>query len=431
MIIQFNFRNFKSFRDEGSLNMIATKNKELPEHVVDLGRNRLLKVAAIYGANASGKSNVYAAYEYMTYLVLESFRFGGGEIVNQKKEDEFPGSDPFLLDDSERLPSMFEVFFIDNLDKSEKTYQYGFEIDSKEIVEEWLYVKAKSSKEFKTIFYRKKGEKMDLSGLGKSAENIKLSLEKETLIVSLGAKLKIEKLKFVRDWFMKNVVVDFGDPFENLMRSRMLPDGFPDDKNVQENIVRYISSFDKSIKDFNVEKVDSDASDDDSDKISLKIDSIHKGKEGKLVPLPLRRESSGTLKMFALYEPIVDALRLGGTLFIDELNARLHPLLVRNIILAFLDPAININNAQLVFTTHDIWQIQNDFLRRDEIWFVEKDEETGASDLYSLADFVDEDGVKIRKDAAYAKNYLYGNYGAIPKLDTLDIMKGVSIRNGK
>lgn len=431
MIIQFNFKNFNSFRDEGSLNMIATKNTELPSHVVEIGKNRILKVAAIYGANASGKSNIYAAYEYMTYLVLESFKFGGEDMIKKNDKDAFPGSRPFLFDDSENKPSMFEVFFVDNLDKTGKTYQYGFEVDDKEVVEEWLYVKAKTSKEYKTIFYRKKEEKLDLSGLGKGAENIKISLGKENLIVSLGAKLKIQKLKFVRDWFMKNEIVDFGDPFENLMRSRMLPPGFSDDKTVQEDIVRYISSFDKSIKDFNIEKVDNEPEEEDSEEISLKIDSMHKGKNGKMVPIPLRKESSGTLKMFALYEPIINTIKYGGTLFIDELNARLHPLLVRNIILSFLNPEINISNAQLVFTTHDIWQIQNDFLRRDEIWFVEKDEETGASDLYSLADFVDEDGSKIRKDAAYAKNYLYGNYGAIPKLDTLDILKGVTMRHGE
>ena len=108
--------------------------------------------------------------------------------------------------------------------------------------------------------------------------------------------------------------------------------------------------------------------------------------------------------------------------FIDELNARLHPLLVRNFLLTFLNPAINTNHAQLIFTTHDTWQLSNQLLRRDEIWFVEKDDR-GVSNLYSLADFVDEDGSRIRKDESYEKNYLIGKYGAIPVLKTLEVFK--------
>lgn len=108
--------------------------------------------------------------------------------------------------------------------------------------------------------------------------------------------------------------------------------------------------------------------------------------------------------------------------FIDELNARLHPLLVRNFLLIFLNPNININHAQLVFTTHDTWQLSNQLLRRDEIWFVEKDDR-GVSTLYSLADFVDEDGARIRKDESYEKNYLIGKYGAIPTLKSIDMFK--------
>jgi hypothetical protein len=113
---------------------------------------------------------------------------------------------------------------------------------------------------------------------------------------------------------------------------------------------------------------------------------------------------------------------LVSVFFIDELNARLHPLLVRNFVLTFLNPEINPNHAQLVFTIHDTWQLSNQLLRRDEIWFVEKDER-GVSTLYSLADFVYEDGSRIRKDESYQKNYLIGKYGAIPTLKSIDIFK--------
>ena len=142
-----------------------------------------------------------------------------------------------------------------------------------------------------------------------------------------------------------------------------------------------------------------------------------------MASIPLKQESSGTLKMFALYPSLKDVLDNGGTLFVDELNARLHPLLVRNIILTFLSPEINTQNAQLVFTTHDIWQFSNELLRRDEIWMVNKNKD-GVSELYSLAEFKDEDGNKVRRDEALAKNYLTGNYGAIPALKPMKMLTG-------
>ena len=108
--------------------------------------------------------------------------------------------------------------------------------------------------------------------------------------------------------------------------------------------------------------------------------------------------------------------------FVDELNSRLHPLLVRNFLIIFLDPSINKKHAQIIFTTHDSWTLSNNLLRRDEVWFTEKDND-GISSLYSLADIVDEDGQKIRKDENYEKNYLLGKYGAIPKLKSLKEVK--------
>jgi len=423
MLIQFNFKNYKSFRDEASLDMSATKISEHQAHVIAVANDKLLKIGAIYGANAAGKSNVYDAFEYMTYYVLNSFKFGGENDTKQKSEEAYTKVTPFLFNKtSKNEPSTFEVFFIDNNDAGCKSYQYGFSISSEEVLEEWLFSKAKTAKEYKTIFYRKKGEPIDYSGIKKGSENIDISLEKETLIVSLGAKLKIAKLKMVRDWFMKNEVVNFGDPVENFLRSRELPYNFVDDKNVQKNVIKYFASFDEAIHDFKVEK--EVGSPDNKDEINVKIEVMHKMSDSdELASMNFSDESSGTLKMFALYPSIQDVLENGSILFVDELNSRLHPLLVRNIILTFVNPEINKNNAQLIFTTHDIWQLSNDLLRRDEIWFVEKGAD-GASDLYSLADFADEEGSKIRKDEAYAKNYLAGKYGAIPKLKSLVMMKG-------
>lgn len=137
----------------------------------------------------------------------------------------------------------------------------------------------------------------------------------------------------------------------------------------------------------------------------------------------LRCRVSGNIEDVCSLSGTTGSIGKGKCIFIDELNARLHPLLVRNFLLTFLNPNINVNHAQLVFTTHDTWQLSNQLLRRDEIWFVEKDDQ-GVSTLYSLADFVDEDGVRIRKDESYEKNYLIGKYGAIPTLKSIDIFRG-------
>lgn len=244
------------------------------------------------------------------------------------------------------------------------------------------------------------------------------------LIISLGAKLKIGKCKAIRDCFLANEFADFGDPFTNFFMSRRLPKGFVEDKNVQQKVVEYFASFDEHIKDFRIEKVPQ-AAESNGRKTSAeekyKINALHKMIDSdEMAEISLGLESAGTLKMFALYPELQEVLEKGSVFFIDELNARLHPLLVRNFLLTFLNPEINTNHAQLVFTTHDTWQLSNQLLRRDEIWFVEKDER-GVFTLYSLADFVDEDGSRIRKDESYEKNYLIGKYGAIPTLKSINV----------
>ena len=425
MLIQFTFKNFKSFRDEVSLDLSATKITEHEEHIVEIANDKLLRVAAIYGANASGKSNVYNAFEYMTYYVLESFKFGDEDGRRRKKEEDYQKVIPFLFDENSRnQETTFEVFYVDNAEQTGKIYQYGFSLKDSEVVEEWLYSKAKTARNtYRTIFYRKSGEELEMNGFGKNhVENIKSALNKESLIVSLGAKLRIAKLKKVRDWFLENEVVNFGDPAENYFRSRMLPHGFVTSKDIQKNVVEYFSSFDESIQDFSVEEIPQE--DGKETEKNYQIDTFHKMADSdKTVSISLSQESNGTLKMFALYPSLKEVLEHGAVLFVDELNARLHPLLVRNIILTFLSPEINTKNAQLIFTTHDVWQFSNELLRRDEIWMVDKKQD-GASDLYSLVEFKDEEGIKIRRDEVNAKKYMTGSYGAIPALKPMKMLRG-------
>lgn len=422
LLIQFNFKNFKSFREEATLDLSAAKMTEFSDRVVTVGSEKILPVAAIYGANASGKSNIYNAFEYMSEYVAESFKYGDEE----EKFEEFRPT-PFLFDStSADAESSFEVYFTLPGDKSERSYNYGFCINKEGVTEEWLNSKAKTARKYSTVFYRgTTDEELDLSGFPKSSrDNIQVALEKQVLIISLGAKLKIGKCKAIRDCFLANEFADFGDPFTNFFMSRRLPKGFVEDKNVQQKVVEYFASFDEHIKDFRIEKVPQ-AAESNGRKTSAeekyKINALHKMIDSdEMAEISLGLESAGTLKMFALYPELQEVLEKGSVFFIDELNARLHPLLVRNFLLTFLNPEINTNHAQLVFTTHDTWQLSNQLLRRDEIWFVEKDER-GVSTLYSLADFVDEDGSRIRKDESYEKNYLIGKYGAIPTLKSINV----------
>lgn len=421
MLLQFNFKNFKSFRDDTTLDLTATKISEHSNHVVSIGNEKVLPVAAIFGANAGGKSNVHEAYRYMATYVVSSFAYGGDESGKKGKPD-FIEPTPFLLDvNSRSQESSFEVYFIDSEENGAKSYNYGFTVNKNGINEEWLNYKSKSSRgKYKKIFYRN-GDKLDLAGIAtKSQENIKIALEKETLIVSLGAKLKITKLKFIRDWFISNEFADFGCPIEDYFLSMRLPSGFVNDQEAQKKVVQYFAAFDSSIIGFEVETLEQG---DDKKPKKVNIDAIHRMiNSDETTTIPLKLESAGTLKMFALYTLLERVLESGGVLFVDELNARLHPLLVRTFVITFLNPDINKNHAQLIFTSHDSWQLNNNLLRRDEVWFAEKSEE-GVSALYSLADFIDEDGVKIRKDENYGKNYLLGKYGAIPALKYFDMFK--------
>lgn len=422
MLLQFNFKNFKSFKDDTTIDLTATKISEFNNHVISIANERILPVAAIFGANASGKSNVQEAFRYMSMYVINSLDYGD-ESDQKKKKSRFFKPTPFLFDsDSRTAESSFEVYFIDSEENGAKTYNYGFTVNSTGVCEEWLNYKSKTSRgNYKKIFYRN-GNELDLSGIpSKSQENLKVALENETLIVSLGAKLKIAKLKYIRDWFINNDFADFGKPIENFFLSQLIPEGFAEDEKVRKNVVDYFASFDPSIIGFNVEVLKTD---DDEENDHLKIDAIHKMIDSnQSAAIPLQNESAGTLKMFALYPMLQDVLSTGGVLFVDELNTRLHPLLVRTFIITFLNPEINTRNAQLIFTSHDSWQLNGNMLRRDEIWFTEKTLD-GVSTLYSLADFVDEDGVKIRKDENYEKNYLLGKYGAIPSLKYFDMFKG-------
>ena len=416
MLLQFYFSNYRSFEGEGILDMRSSGSNELSSHIRNNLNEKVLPITAIYGANASGKSSVFEAFQFMALCILESLSFSDDNKKNPYKLK----VDSFKFSDSRDKPSEFEINYIDKKGKKELYYNYGFKIDNSGILEEYLASNTKTgvkrNEEYTYIFKRERSQKLYLdSSIEKFRENLEISLKDKTLLVSLGAKLNINEFIRVRTWFINAEVINFSNSLYGVFLENTLPDNIIESEEVRKNLVSFINSFDDSIIDIEVEKI---SAIDESDSDNYRVFTVHKSdKETSVARISMNEESSGTKKMFSLYQTLLDVLEKGGVFFADELDIKLHPLLMRNILLTFTDKEKNSNNAQLIFTTHNTIYMDMDLLRRDEIWFVEKD--NGVSKLYSLDDITNEKGEKVRKDSNYEKHYLLGNYGAIPNLKNL------------
>ena len=416
MLLQFYFSNYRSFEGEGILDMRASGSNELSSHIRNTLNEKVLPVTAIYGANASGKSSVFEAFQFMALCVLESLSFSDDNKKNPYKLK----VDSFKFSESKEKPSEFEINYIDKKGKKELYYNYGFKIDNSGILEEYLAFNTKTGvkrkEDYTYIFKRERNQKLYLdSSIEKFRENLEISLKEKTLLVSLGAKLNIDEFIRVRTWFINTEVINFSNSLYGALLENILPNNIIESEEVRKNLVSFINSFDDSIIDIEVEKI---SAIDENDKDNYRVFTIHKSDKGtSTARISMNEESSGTKKMFSLYQTLLDVLEKGGVFFADELDIKLHPLLMRNILLTFTDKEKNSNNAQLIFTTHNTIYMDMDLLRRDEIWFVEKDK--GVSNLYSLDDITNEKGEKVRKDSNYEKHYLLGNYGAIPNLKNL------------
>ena len=416
MLLQFYFSNYRSFEGEGILDMRASGSNELSSHIRNSLNEKVLPVTAIYGANASGKSSVFEAFQFMAFCVLESLSFSDDNKKNSYKLK----VDSFKFSDSRDKPSEFEINYIDKKGKKELYYNYGFKIDNSGILEEYLASNTKTgvkrNEEYTYIFRRERNQKLYLdSSIEKFRENLEISLKDKTLLVSLGAKLNINEFIRVRTWFINAEVINFSNSLYGVFLENTLPNNIIESEEVRKNLVSFINSFDDSIIDIEVEKI---SAIDESDSDNYRVFTVHKSDKGtSTARISMNEESSGTKKMFSLYQTLLDVLEKGTVFFADEFDIKLHPLLMRNILLTFTDKEKNPNNAQLIFTTHNTIYMDMNLLRRDEIWFVEKD--NGVSNLYSLDDITNEKGEKVRKDSNYEKHYLLGNYGAIPNLKSL------------
>ena len=417
MLHQFIFKNFKSFKEEQTLDLLASSIKEHETDVVrDVMDERVLKIAAIYGANASGKSNAIEAFRYMRFLVLNSFTSIDGLAQYTSVSNWF---------EDEGIPSEFSVLFSVN----QNIYQYGFSILRDKIVEEYLYLrdsKQKKEKYHELILRDDKGfSGMLLEEIGK--DNILKLVDKHTLFISVLSKFKIKSINDVVQWFMESSVSDYGNPAREHFQYRRVENGHgrPDspliklieDKKEKKLLENFLQAIDVGIAGIDVMTT---SFPDESE--GKKIVTYHKNpKTGKLVTASLSSESSGTRKMLMLYVELKRIMTVGGVIFIDEMDAKLHPLLIRYILIMFHDSKLNPHNAQLVFSTQEVFTLSKENLRRDEIWFVDKND-CGESDLYSLVDYVDEENKKTRNDASYGKDYILGRYKSIPRLKRTEVL---------
>lgn len=422
MLVNFTFENFRSFRDEKTLSMEAGSIKELNDAVIQRDSYRLLPAAVMYGANSSGKSNVLLALNTMRGVVLGSVR------LNPTDKLDFQ---PFLLNyTSTQKPTSFEIqFLIDDV-----RYRYGFDYNQTRICKEWLYEKCVGQREF-NLFLRVDND-FEVSktrfpeGLGKEG-----STPANRLFVSLVAQLNGTKSLRILNWFsncnclsgmdsqgyegftlqmFRNHLDGYKQALEFFHHTQL---GFNDllvtEKAFTDDDFSGMSQFPEVLRAQLLEKfqgkkiMEAKTTHNIYDKLGNISETVAFDKD--------EMESEGTKKVVEMSGPIFDTLLSGKVLIVDELDAKLHPILTRSILQLFMNAETNPKGAQLIFATHDTNLLNLAYLRRDQIWFTEKDN-TESTDLYSLLEFKDEQGVKVRNDRSIQKDYINGRYGAIPFL---------------
>ena len=401
MLIRFSFKNFKSFKNENCLDMEATSLKEHEYNVAKLDNGEYLKVSAIYGANASGKTNVLQAFDYMKKRILVSDDSKKNSPIDEENIYSFMiNNDPIALE-------------VEILAKNNKIYKYGFEVLKDTIISEWLFEKRVNK--FYAIFER---ENNNVSMKPNKISDL-VNIDERTLFLNIYSKIDRNNEDFsnVYDWFVNSMYLDLGNPnFERFINNRVSLK-ILSDENYKKELLKFIKTFDSGIEGIRTTPDSIEAVKSNNGIIDIEI--LHRGENGELKALPFYLESNGTRKMFHLFDFFMDALKNGMVLFVDELDAKLHPLLTRYIINLFHNSQTNIGNGQLIYSTHDTVNLNKETFRRDEIWFAEKDKD-GISEIYALSDYMLEDdknaGKKVRNDATYNKDYLTGRYGAIPVL---------------
>jgi uncharacterized protein len=400
MLIEFSVGNYRSFKEKVTFSMVAanlvSQDKSLDSHNVfaidkDLS---LVKSAAIYGANASGKSNLAKALQFIQNFAVNSSR-------DTQSTDLIPFT-PFLLStETEDQASFFEIVFLLN----GQQHRYGFTVNAEQVLSEWLFYVPKSRE---TKLFHREGEKYEVSKAYK-APRISDRTRNNALFLSVSAQFNVEKAEAILNWLTRSFYNVSGLSNGLIMHTinSLLQ------KQNDHAIVELVKKLDLGIEGIYAKTLSPEDTFRFSNINNNYIGVQHQkfdinGHRVALTDFALNSaESEGTQKIFALASILVETLQNGKTLVIDEFDARWHPLMSRAIVKLFNSNETNPKNAQLILMTHDTNLLSNKIFRRDQIWFTEKDK-YGATALYSLAEY------KVRNDASYGSDYIKGKYGAIP-----------------
>ena len=400
MLCQFTVKNYKSIRDEVTFDMQAAAISEHKDRIIkDVDGELYLPVSAIYGPNGGGKSNVLEAINTLVAKILRPIYATAdteGHAFLQKKIIVEPFA---FLEEYRESPTEFELFFRTN----SAEYRYILYVKRDVVIYESLdRVKLETGR--RSALFTRDENGVELKG---AFARLKVSddLSKTLAVLSyLGIAYKENAVvKDVLNWFEFGIdFLNYGNPMQEL---RMAVSTSEDVKHLMLDMIQ---EMDLDIVDFRVEEKENDM---------IEVFTKHRVYNVE-TELELADESSGTKKLFGLLPFIAASLITGTTLVIDELDAKIHPVLLRHIIMMFNNMEINTHKAQLIFTSHDLSTMNNDVFRRDEIWFVAKGKAQN-SKLYSLVEFKDAKGGSVRNDEKYDKRYLEGRYGADPYLQTI------------
>lgn len=393
MLCQFIVKNYKCLKDEVTFDMQATNISEHEERlIISEDGERFLPLGVIYGPNGSGKSTVLDALYTFLSKVMRPICAVGCDNKECLKHSENAFIVPFKFDKlSATKPTEFELFF--RTEKNE--YQYILKVLKDRIVNEELYKKSLSGKRYSTLFIRN-GVSIELKNSFKDY-NCDAVSDNLPLLSFLGITHKRNTyIKDIVNWLENGIdFINYGNP------TRDARIAVSQSEKIKSLILKMLAEMDIDISDYRMEEEE-----------QLNVYTSHVV-EGKTYELELSEESNGTIKIFGILPFLAHSLLKGKTLVIDELDAKLHPMLLKYIISLFADSKINKKGAQLIFTSHDLSTMNSDTFRRDEIWFIAKGQDK-SSTLYSLIEFKGDDGKAERKDARYDKRYLEGRYGADP-----------------
>lgn len=420
MLLAFRAANVRSFLDPFELSLEATAMaeqnvpREMPWREDTRHPLRVLPAAGIFGANASGKTNIIRAMDDMRRMVLTSFKTTGRSSRISRH--------PFLLDsEAANAPSEFSLdLILDGI-----RHEYGFRVDGHQVIEEWAnrHTHGKAS----TLF-RREGNQVDLVGeLNRSkGRAVREILRPNSLFLSAAAAADHPDFTPLYEWFDDNLILCEASsrPARWLYTAHLLTH-----EGRRRQVLEMLHAADLGITNAQARGIDPEMrerlkmalqalgdSEDGSPELELSEDSLmsvtlsHRG-SAKSVDFEVSDESLGTLVWLGLVGPVLDALAHGTVLLADELESSLHPTLVTQLVAAFQDKASNPNGAQLIFNSHETGLLGNSVgdrvLGRDQVWFTEKLYD-GRTRIYPLTD------LNPRKDEAISRRYLAGRYGATP-----------------